>query len=1003
MWRLIPFLALLLPCSAQVSHPRIWLDSSTSTRLNAMVAANDPAWVAMKARADALVAAPVSPYTYSSGSDPICYGCANQYRGSGWGEALTVLSMAYKMTGDTAYSNQVKAVMKVMIAAGTAPILGDNGYEVRNFVGQLGIAYDWIYDQLSVTSDTIGVGSGNDVSNLTALLEGYWTAVNSNVARSYEWYGTACQPEGNFYWGYMKGFGLAAIAFEGDDADTLTIRSDLASRMSSCVAPYMNGAGLYSGAYNMQGTAYANQYHILDYIWALQTAGEANTLPSSFDYTVWMKRLVRQIIHFTTPKPGFWQYLDEGDVQGNNTYTNNIYKSMLNRLPLLLSGTVEGGWAQYMLNRYAGPSDGVVTEFLNKSSIAEVDFTATEPLSYLSPGDYHSFMRSDWTSSAAQSVFTGNQVNGPGHQALNWGSVTMRRGSDYLLVNPNSCMEANCYGPGGGSDYGNTAPWMVNGLFMDDSTAYGSTGFQYCTANLGGAATNTYAGCQNTWITTPVPPLAHVEAPTYAYSKVDLTRAYGNNKYSLASPLSKYQRSWVSTGDVSFVYDNVVALTPAGGHRSLYWHIPTAATTSAAGPVVSSTSGSSKLWINTLLPSETFKGHFEQDYYAFSGMSLNTTDATASGSSILSVPNTAIQGVTTAATAPGSKGLTFAKGVSGVVAGMAVSGNNIPTGTVVSSVGAYNPNAVGLSKAVTGTGVLVGDTISFNPIAPGMVVAGAGIPSGTTILSTTETTAAISAAATGAGVASGQPLNFLPPGGGGKPLYSQRLVVDDSNAPTTASTPFLTVLATTAAAASQPTTAFINATNYSGALYDDGVTPRVALFSTDGTSQTGVTYSTTYTGVGKHVVVDLAQGVYSVTQRGIAIALGLSVAPDGSLSFAATNGGTFVIAQGAAQPPVITTMSLPDALINQAYSQNLAASGDTPITWSIAAGTLPAGLSLNAATGAIAGTPTVVGTVPFTVRANNAHGMHDISLSIRVSSLSTTLVGATVGGGVLVR
>ena len=90
------------------------------TRLNTLVAANDPTWVALKARADVLAAAPVAAYAKSGGSvDPICYGCVNQYRGSGWYEALTVLSMAYKMTGSTVYSNQVKAVMKVMIAAGT--------------------------------------------------------------------------------------------------------------------------------------------------------------------------------------------------------------------------------------------------------------------------------------------------------------------------------------------------------------------------------------------------------------------------------------------------------------------------------------------------------------------------------------------------------------------------------------------------------------------------------------------------------------------------------------------------------------------------------------------------------------------------------------------------------------------------------------------------------------------------------------------------------------------
>lgn len=54
----------------------------------------------------------------------------------------------------------------------------------------------------------------------------------------------------------------------------------------------------------------------------------------------------------------------------------------------------------------------------------------------------------------------------------------------------------------------------------------------------------------------------------------------------------------------------------------------------------------------------------------------------------------------------------------------------------------------------------------------------------------------------------------------------------------------------------------------------------------------------------------------------------------------------------------ITTASLPNAQVGVAYSQTLVATGGTtPYSWSIS-GALPAGLSLNAATGVISGTPT---------------------------------------------
>jgi subtilisin family serine protease len=72
-------------------------------------------------------------------------------------------------------------------------------------------------------------------------------------------------------------------------------------------------------------------------------------------------------------------------------------------------------------------------------------------------------------------------------------------------------------------------------------------------------------------------------------------------------------------------------------------------------------------------------------------------------------------------------------------------------------------------------------------------------------------------------------------------------------------------------------------------------------------------------------------------------------------------------------PLTIGTASLPSGLVGTPYSATLAATGGTsPYTWSIAAGTLPAGLSLNAATGAITGTPTVAGTSSVTFRVTDS-------------------------------
>ena len=61
----------------------------------------------------------------------------------------------------------------------------------------------------------------------------------------------------------------------------------------------------------------------------------------------------------------------------------------------------------------------------------------------------------------------------------------------------------------------------------------------------------------------------------------------------------------------------------------------------------------------------------------------------------------------------------------------------------------------------------------------------------------------------------------------------------------------------------------------------------------------------------------------------------------------------------------ITTTTLPDGIVNDPYSQTVAAAGGTaPYTWSFGTGSLPTGLTFDTTTATIAGTPTVTG--PFT-------------------------------------
>ncbi|HTB11342.1 MAG TPA: putative Ig domain-containing protein [Bryobacteraceae bacterium] len=87
----------------------------------------------------------------------------------------------------------------------------------------------------------------------------------------------------------------------------------------------------------------------------------------------------------------------------------------------------------------------------------------------------------------------------------------------------------------------------------------------------------------------------------------------------------------------------------------------------------------------------------------------------------------------------------------------------------------------------------------------------------------------------------------------------------------------------------------------------------------------------------------------------------------------ATGQAAISLTISATAPLTITTSSLPNGTVGTAYTGALAATGGTsPYTWALSAGTLPAGLSLNASTGAITGTPTTAATSSLTVQVTDA-------------------------------
>ena len=99
--------------------------------------------------------------------------------------------------------------------------------------------------------------------------------------------------------------------------------------------------------------------------------------------------------------------------------------------------------------------------------------------------------------------------------------------------------------------------------------------------------------------------------------------------------------------------------------------------------------------------------------------------------------------------------------------------------------------------------------------------------------------------------------------------------------------------------------------------------------------------------------------------------------------------------------PVIQTTSLPSGPVGGVYSTDLTATEGTPgYTWSLSSGSLPPGLSLDAFTGQIAGTPTAVGTTAFTVEVTdsaNKTATQPLSITIAPAPVAITTLSLPNG------
>ncbi len=136
-----------------------------------------------------------------------------------------------------------------------------------------------------------------------------------------------------------------------------------------------------------------------------------------------------------------------------------------------------------------------------------------------------------------------------------------------------------------------------------------------------------------------------------------------------------------------------------------------------------------------------------------------------------------------------------------------------------------------------------------------------------------------------------------------------------------------------------------------------GIPYRSALAATGGTLPLSWTLTAGTLPAG--LALDAETGLISGTPTATAAGTPLTFTVTDSGSPAQTKNVTVAMTINSPPPLSITTASLADGQTGFAYRSALAATGGAlPLSWTLTAGTLPAGLALDAATGVISGTPT---------------------------------------------
>ncbi len=520
---------------------RIWLTSAVLARLQARAAAADAGWQTLSARCNTDASATVVAPGGNAYPDPP--GIGQGYQGDGYVPEILALGLCYRTAAgvdDASATRWAQAGARVLAAMATPAGSGgespatDDGYGIRNYGVGMAIGYDWLRPALDAATK----------ASVQAALDAWIT-----------WYDASGfirdEPVGNYFAGYLFAKGAAAIALDGDDAQSASWWTDITTRMWPTLAAPAYKAALAGGGWP-EGWQYGplSVRNLVGFLWAASTGKGVswwNDVPLAHAEAAYVGELAW---------PSRKHMDDRGTVHAQAVLSPSASTVAMTAAVMEQQGDAFASVARGVASDLVAVTHEAIDpwqQFLFWDASARTSASSTLPTSYLATGPGHVAMRSSWATNATWASFAcGPYLDAPdsGELYFDQGSLAIVSGDSPIVVNATGWL------PQAAGDSGET--------FVYDDTWGSRTRLLDNTFYVAGAKQDGIA---------PPASTTHVERYEDGGSYVRARGAAIEQMYAPGGVVTQFTRDVAYVRPGTFVvYDRTTA--NAAADQWIAWHVP---------------------------------------------------------------------------------------------------------------------------------------------------------------------------------------------------------------------------------------------------------------------------------------------------------------------------------------------------------------------------------------------------------------------------------------------